>query len=69
MELTPKPQGTGTGKKAFHKTALRVYGTVGEITGTLQVNGPPDGGGNPKNNMTRPAGPPPDAPPDAPLPE
>ena len=69
MELTPRPQVIGTGKKAFHKTALRVYGTVGEITGALTVGGPPDSAENPKNNMTRPAGAPPDVPTDEPLPE
>ena len=41
-------------KRAYRRPALRVYGTVGELTGTVDVGGPKDGGGHPKDNMTRP---------------
>jgi hypothetical protein len=42
------------GKRAFTTPTLRIYGTVGEITGAIDGVSMPDGAGHPKNNMTRP---------------
>ena len=54
MESKFKVKLPAGGKRPFSKPTLRVYGTVGEITGAIDGVAMPDGGGHPKNNMTRP---------------
>ena len=56
MESKSTRKLAASGKRPFFKPTLRVYGTVGEITGSLDGVSMPDGAGHPKNNMTRPRG-------------
>ena len=55
MESRFTPPPAAGSKRSYTQPTLRIYGTVGDITGTVDVGGMPDGAGHPKNNMTRPA--------------
>ena len=54
MSSQPKHLNPAAAKRPFVKPTLRVYGTVRELTATVNQAGPPDGTGQTKNNMTRP---------------
>jgi hypothetical protein len=56
MNSNSKPAAPALSKRKFVDPTLRVYGTVADLTETVNRSGRADGSSHTKNNMTTPPG-------------